>query len=147
MSPRSQADGKKRNILPTVHMSLMHSQLYGKHACMPAEHEPVSHSLASKKENSHTREGFQASLFFIIIMYLVSLEKWSNLPLYPQWLKLQFLGKANKLNNRTLEPAEIGSSLYKEKTRKKTKYKPKKGPPLKFATRTSCLELQEKAHT
>lgn len=50
-------------------------------------------------------------------MQLTSLEKWNYLPLSPQWLKLHFLGKTNKTNNRTLEPAELGSSSYKEKTK------------------------------
>lgn len=61
-------------------------------------------------------------------MWLASVEKQNYLPLSPQWLKLHFLGKTNKMNNRTLEPAELGSSLYKEKTKKTLK----KGWLLKF---------------
>lgn len=54
-------------------------------------------------------------------MQLASLEKQNYLPLSPQWLKLHFLGKTNKMNNRTLEPAELGSSSYKEKTKNNTR--------------------------
>lgn len=129
-------------LMPTWEFSAQSAVL---HDCMPAYRTwTLAVDLASKKEKSQRKKAFQASHCFHnhnVAGFSREMEQFAS---FSSMVKTTFPGE--RLINWTIEPWSL-QRLGPVCTKRKQKNNPEKGPPLKFATTTSCLEPQEEAHT